>query len=203
MVRRLTSIAVFAFVAFAIGGLTLPASAATAGGCQLAGQAAFSPGLTNTAQNFSYSFGGSLTGCQSTELGSPASGTVSAGQVFTAPSGQRFQEPAASGNGSCADSTTSGIAIASWADGTQTVVSYSTTGVGAAVNLSGTVVPSVTLPAIDPQPGQPTSLTVTSTRYAGSQAHGQLTFQADPTRCAGAGVTSAGIGGAVELGSTS
>jgi hypothetical protein len=70
------------------------------------------------------------------------------------------------------------------------------------VHLTGTVLASVTLPAINPQPGQPTSTTLTTTRYAGSSALGLLAFEADPTACsAPGGVTSAGIGGFIGLGS--
>jgi hypothetical protein len=65
------------------------------------------------------------------------------------------------------------------------------------VHLTGKIVPSVTLQAISPAPGQPTSTTITTTRYSGS-ALGTLAFQADPAQCAGSGVTSAAItGGAV------
>src|SRR4051794_25592627 len=110
---------------------------ASAGGCQLQGTANFSPGLNANAQNFAYSFNGGLSGCQSSQSGAPASGTVSAGEVVTI-SGQQFQEPVPSGNGSCGNSTTSGTAIVTWADGTQTVVQYSTTGAAAAVHLQGT-----------------------------------------------------------------
>jgi hypothetical protein len=119
--------------------------------------------------------------------------------------GQQFQEPVASGNGSCGSSTTAGTAIATWADGTQTVIDYSTTGAAAAVHHDGTVANSVTLQAVNPQPGQPTSTTVTSTRYAGDSSQGLLTFQPpDPTACATpTGVTTAGIGGFVGLGSSS
>ena len=114
-------------------GAAAPAHAASGGLCQLQGTASFTPGLNNTAQNFSYSFSGSLSGCQSTDQTSPASGTVSAGQVVTGAGGEQFQEPVPTGNGTCANGTTSGVAIASWADGTQTVVSYSTTAAAAAV----------------------------------------------------------------------
>jgi hypothetical protein len=55
------------------------ASAASGGGCQLKGTASFSPGLGTTPQPFTYSFSGDLTGCQSTEAGSPAAGRVQAG----------------------------------------------------------------------------------------------------------------------------
>ena len=45
------------------------------------------------------------------------------------------------------------------------------------------------------------TVTVTTTRYAGDQAQGVLAFQADPTQCAGSGVTSAAVNGTVGLGS--
>lgn len=187
--------------------LVIPSSASAAqsvGGCQLNGTASFSPGLSNTAQNFQYSFDGSLSGCQSSVAGAPSSGTVSAGEAVTI-NGQQFQEPVSTGNGGCPSSTTAGTAIATWADGTQTVISYSTTGAAAAVSLQGTVADSVTLQAINPQPGQPTSTTITTTRYAGDSAQGVLGFQPpDPTACAApTGVTSAGISGLVGLGSSS
>jgi hypothetical protein len=182
----------------------VPASAQSGGGCHLQGTANFSPGLTNNDQAFSYSFGGQLSSCQSSEAGSPASGSVEAGRVYTDPSGEQFQEPTPSGQGSCATGTTSGIAIVTWADGTRTVESYNTTSVAAAVHLTGTVIPSVTMPAINPQVGQPTSITIATTRYAGASSLGELTFQpADPTACnTAAGVPSAGIDGFIGLGSS-
>ncbi len=193
-----TVLAVFAIVA---GVLASPAAAASGGGCHLQGSASFSPPLTNADQSFTYGFTGNLTGCQSSDAGAPASGTVEAGQVVTDPSGEQFQEPVPSGQGSCGKGTTSGTGIANWADGTVSVIGYQTDSATAAVHLTGTVIPSVTLPAINPQPGQPTSKTITSTRYAGNSALGLLTFQpADPTACAGSGVSSAGIDGFVGLG---
>lgn len=154
-------------------------AAPNGGGCQLHGTANISPGLTNTAQNFSYSFTGSLSNCQSSS-GGPASGTVFAGTNGL---------PLATGNGSCGSSTTSGVAVVQWADGTTTVVQYSTTGALAAVSLQGSVIPSAG--------------TFTTTRYAGDSALGTLLFEPpDPTACAGAGVTSAGIDGTVDLGSS-
>src|SRR6476646_2391508 len=180
------------------------ASAQSVGGCELNGTASFTPGLGSTAQNFNYSFNGSLSSCNSSESGAPVSGTVSAGEVVTI-NGLQFQEPVPTGNGGCSSSTTAGTAIATWADGTKTVIDYSTSGAAAAVHLDGTVASSVTLQAINPQPGQPTSTTVTTTRYAGDSSQGLLTFQPpDPTACnTPTGVTSAAIGGVVGLGSTS
>jgi hypothetical protein len=199
MFRRLFFLTVALAAIFA---LAPSAFAASGGGCELQGTASFSPGLNSSAQNFSYSFHGALSSCQSSEAGAPTSGTVSAGEAVTI-GAQQFQEPVASGNGSCGSSTTSGIAIVTWADGTQTVVQYSTTGAAAAVHLQGTVAGSVTLPAINPAPGQPTSTTVTTTRYGGSSSTGLLTFQPpDPTACnTSAGVSSAGISGFIGLNS--
>jgi hypothetical protein len=180
------------------------ASAQSAGGCQLQGTANFNPGLSSTSQPFNYNFGGNLTGCKSNVSGAPTTGTVEAGRVVTDPAtGEQFQEPTATGTGSCGSSTTNGIGIVNWGDGTTTIVQYSTTGAAAAVNLSGTVIDSVTLPAINPQAGQPTSTTITTTRYAGATSQGALAFQPpDPTACAGAGVTTAGISGFIGLGSS-
>jgi hypothetical protein len=159
-------------------------AAPNGGGCQLHGTANISPGLTNTAQNFTYTFTGSLSNCQSSS-GGPASGTVFAGTNGL---------PVPTGNGSCVNSTTSGTAVAQWADGTTTVVRYSTSGALAAVALQGSVVASVT---------SSTGTTYTTTRYAGDSAFGTLAFEPpDPTACNGAGVTSAGIDGTIGLGSS-
>jgi hypothetical protein len=104
------------------------------------------------------------------------------------------------GTGTCASGTTAGTAIVVWADGTKTVIGYSTTSAAAAVNLEGTVIPSVTLKAIAPKPGQVTSTTIKTTRYAGYTAGGLLGFQATPTNCnTTTGVTSAAITGLVDL----
>jgi hypothetical protein len=181
--------------------LTGTAAAATTGGCHLQGSASFNPGLNSSSQPFSYSFGGQLSSCQSSTAGSPTAGSVEAGKVYTDSTGEQFQEPVSTGTGGCANSTTSGTAIVTWADGTATVVQYTTTGAAAAVHLSGKVIPSVTLPAINPQVGQPMSTTINTTRYAGATALGGLTFQPpDPTACnTPAGVTTAAIDGVIGL----
>jgi hypothetical protein len=199
--RKLVPCVVVAVLAIVAGVLASPAAAASGGGCHLQGSASFSPPLTNTDQSFTYGFTGNLTGCQSSDAGAPASGTAEAGQVVTDPTGEQFQEPVPTGKGSCGSGTTDGTSIANWADGTISVIQYHTDSALAVVHLTGTVVPSVTLPAINPQPGQPTSKTITTTRYAGNSAQGVLTFQPpDPTACAGSGVTSAAIDGFVGLG---
>jgi hypothetical protein len=216
MLRRLVGLRVVG-VAVTVAAVTAvgaaPAGAAAVGGCQLEGTASFSPGLSNTPQPFTYSFAGDLSGCQSSDGSTPAGGTVEAGKTITrlvtnTITGEThnvtYQAPLPTGDGGCASSTTSGIAVVNWADGTRTIVDYSTAGVLAAVQLSGTVVPSVTLNAIDAQPGDPTTQTLTTSRYDGYDAGGVLEFQPpDPTACTGAGVTAAGISGVIGLGSGS
>lgn len=193
-----------------------PAGAASGGGCQLAGGASFSPGLGATSKAFTYSFAGNLTGCNSTIAGAPTSGTVEAGKTVTVtyPDADglggthtvTYQEPISSGTGGCSNSTTSGLAIIRWTGGGTTVIKYSTSGAAAAVALTGSVVPSVTLNAISgAQAGDPATITVSTDRFAGYSAGGPLAFEPpDPTACnSAAGVTTAGISGFVGLGSQS
>jgi hypothetical protein len=203
------------------GGLavgTTRAEAVSGGGCQLAGQASFSPGLGANAQPFTYSFKGNLTGCQASPA-APATGSVGAGNVVpetvtvTTATGPvvatfNYQQPVPSGNGGCSNSTTSGDAFTTWADGTQTAFGYKTTGAAAAVALQGNVLASVDL---QPLPGQGITVggvfypaptyTFTTNRFNGDTASGLLTFQPpDPTACnTPAGVTAAAIGGTVSL----
>jgi hypothetical protein len=191
-----------------------PAGAASGGGCQLQGNASFSPGLGSTSKPFTYSFAGDLTGCQSNVAGAPTSGKVEAGKTqtrtYTDPTSGvshtvTYQEPIGTGTGGCTNSTTNGTGIVTWSDGTVTVLGYSTTGAAAAVSLSGTIQPNVTLTATNAQPGDPTTITIATTRYAGYTSQGALAFQPpDPTACnTPAGVTAAGISGFVGLGSSS
>jgi hypothetical protein len=138
------------------------APAASGGGCQLKGTASFSPGLNITSQPFTYSFAGDLTGCQSSEAGSPATGRVQAGGTYTDPgSGKSYVMPSSTGTGSCGSSTTQGLALITWADGSRTIIQYTTSGAAAAVALQGTVADSTTLQPVDPLD---TPLTVTTVR---------------------------------------
>jgi hypothetical protein len=186
------------------------AFASSAGFCQLQGTANFSPGLNTSAQPFSYSFAGFLAGCNSSEAGTPPNGSVEAGKtvvehVQNSKTGANdlvtYQEPIPTGSGSCATSTTSGNALVTWADGTHTVESYSTTGALAAVNLSGTVVPSLTLTAVNAKEGDPTTFTISTNRFAGNTATGMLLFQPpEPASCnTTTGATTAAISGVVSL----
>lgn len=173
------------------------APAASGGGCQLKGAASFSPGLSTTAQPFTYSFSGDLTGCQSTEAGSPATGRVQAGGTYTDPAtGKSYVMSNSTGTGSCGSSTTQGLALITWGDGSRTLIQYTTSGAAAAVALQGSVIASTTLQPVDPLDAP---LTVTTTRYAGYTPFGVLAFEATPTDCQ-TGVTNAGIEGVVGLG---
>jgi hypothetical protein len=176
------------------------APAASGGACQLKGTASFGSGLNTTAKPFDYSFHGDLSNCQSSVAGSPTSGTVLAGEVYTDPAtGKQYQMPRAQGEGSCASSTTNGTAVAFWADGTRTIVAYSTTGATAGVFLQGTVIDSMFLTPVNPAD---TPLALTTSRYNGNTANGGLAFEASPQDCASdAGVLAAGIDGAISLGS--
>jgi hypothetical protein len=196
--RSRRTLALLAVVAAVLGAFTFAqgASAASAGGCQLKGTASFSPGLSTTSQPFSYSFGGDLTGCKSSDATAPATGVVQAGGTYTDPAtGNAYVMPSSTGTGGCASSTTQGLALITWADGTRTLTQYSTSGAAAAVKLDGTVVDSTTLQPVDPLDPP---LTVTTTRYNGAASHGLMAFEATPTDCQ-TGVTSAGIEGVVGL----
>jgi hypothetical protein len=210
--RKLMMMAGLGWLAITVFVIAPSASASSAGGCQLQGTASFSPGLNSSPQPFSYSFGGGLSGCQSSEAGAPTSGAVEAGKTLVeqvknsktgATDAVTYQEPTPSGSGSCASSTTSGSALVTWADGTHTVLSYSTTGALAAVNLSGSVAPSLTLTAINAAEGDPTTFTIATDRFAGDSASGLLLFQPpEPTDCnTSTGATTAAISGAVSLSS--
>lgn len=182
-------------------GKALAASTPSGGECQLAGTANLSPGLSSTSQSFTYNFSGNLTGCQSND-NAPATGTVSAGQTLNG-----NQEPVPTGTGSCANSSTSGTAFIAWADGDYTVIQYTTSGAGAGVDLSGTVIASATV--VDNSTTPPTDVTIATNEPStpvGSSALGQLTFStASPTGAAGCapggtGVSQASINGATEIG---
>ena len=187
-----------------------PAAAQSADGCQLQGTASFSPGLNTSSRPFSYGFTGNLTGCQTSESGDPTSGTVTAGQTLTehvtnsitgATDTVSYQEPLATGTGGCTSSTTNGKAITTWADGSTTVLTYSTSGTAAAVQLSGNVISGIELTAVNAQTGDPTNYLVSTTRYMQNSATGALAFQPpDPTACnTAAGVTTAAISGGINL----
>jgi hypothetical protein len=208
-VRKLMFLAVLSATAALL--VSVPAAfAASGGGCQLQGTAGFAPGLSSEEKPFSYSFAGALSGCQSSEAGAPAAGSVEAGktlaeQVRNSVTGATdtvtYQEPGPTGTGGCASSTTAGTALITWADGTHTVIGYATKGALAAVSLSGSVKESITLSAVNGATGDPTTFTIATSRYAGDSSSGLLAFQPpEPAACTTAtGATTAAISGSVGL----
>ncbi len=206
------------------GGVVAGTSAAAqeGGGCQLAGVANLTPPLGSSSADFSYSFTGDLTGCQSNIAGAPASGTVSAGvrvpetvtltntaDGTTTTGTVEYQQPVAQGTGSCGSSTTSGQSVSTWANGKHTVVSYTTSGALAGVVLQGTVVPSMTLTLVPSSVPAgftaPSTFTISSDEpsfAADDGAVAALTFS--PTTqdqdCVTKGVSSAEINGVVAIG---
>jgi hypothetical protein len=139
--------------------------------CLLRTTAHFTPGLTSSEQLFSYAFRGQLLGCRTfSESGveTDISGNTEAGQikvehVINSSTGIEdevtYQAPVPTGIGSCANGTTNGTALTTWPNGTFTVESYSTTGSLSAA-LSGNVVESMTLTAVNAKPGDPTTFTI-------------------------------------------
>jgi hypothetical protein len=168
------------------------------GGCQLSGTASFDKsGLQGppTYGPISYSFHGSLSNCQSSN-GGPASGTVFAGE-------QGLSH--ATGSGNCSSSDSSGESVVKWADGNYTVIDYKTTGVTAAVGLTGSVVPATSETTVDASGGTvPLFSTTEKATPVGSSVGGALAFQpSDPNGCLSyingntTAVTSASITGTI------
>jgi hypothetical protein len=191
MTKRLFCAAA-AVAAIGVAFAAVPAANASpyVAGCQLTGNATFdNPLMGTTSGPFTYSFGGTLTNCQSSN-GGPASGTVFAGQ-----NGLNH----ATGTGSCLTSTTAGESIVQWADGKTTVIKYTTSGAAAAVALTGSVVAATT--EKNATTGVPLYSTTETATPVGSSAGGALAFEANPQDCAGAGVHSAGIAGVIGEGS--
>lgn len=203
-----------------VGGAATAVAAPAGGACTLAGTANFNPpGLTAAGGSFTYSFAGSLSSCESNASGAAASGTVAAGHQYTVTtsgvdtSGNAWSVtyalPDSKGTGGCAQSTTSGVSVETWSNGT-TVVAYTTTGAAAAVELQGTVVSSTTLNEVSstgtPPTGTPTTLTVSTTSPSfpvGDNAVGQLAFSTNSPQGCATGLTSASINGEVGVGQAS
>lgn len=175
LVVALTSLA----LAGAGAAVALPAGASpSGGGCYLYGEAYFKHGPNTSAHAFTYTFNGIVTSCE----GSP--GTPASGKIATlVPS---------KGSGTCANNTTSGVALVTWADRTTTITGYTTQSAGSEVVLQGKVLPSYKV-------GKKVYRT---TRDKGDTAFGDLVFDASPQQCAGSGVVTASILGTSSLYST-
>lgn len=224
----------FGAVASALLALTTlsgpPAGADPGGaGCTLAGTADFTPTGPGVQPTFGYSLSGTLADCQSSRAGAPTDGTIEVGQVITAAvpitlsdgtvvqGTASYQAPLATGTGtvpanSCAGSSTAGDALITWADGTTSVVDYTTASAGPAVSLEGTIVDSLTATLVpgsaSPAGTAPSTHTVSSTSTAvpvGDGAQGVVAFTTDgPDGCTtDAGLAGVDVEGVVGVGSTS
>ena len=206
-------------------GTSVVAAATGGGACQLRGLADISPPLGSTSGNFAYGFTGTLSDCQSNVAGAPTTGSVSAGMQLqetvtltdtstgaTTTGTVLYRQPMPQGSGSCGNSTTAGEALAVWNDGRSTVVDYNTTGAGAAVELQGTVVASMTLTLV--ASSVPAGFTAPSTYIIstdepafvpGQQSLAALTFSPSTPdqNCVTVGVSSASINGVIGIGSAS
>jgi hypothetical protein len=169
-----------------VAGLTVAAAPAAeaktgsvvAGGCRVQAAAKLS-GLTLTQQPFTYHYTGKLAGCVYTLKGGPKSGTITAGEPIRI-KGQLYQEPIPAGTGTCLKTQTSGYDFARWADGTQTVVQFQTTGGSGGTHLVGQVIPQLTLHALDSS----RTTTFTTNRFLDQQVVGLLSFKvANPLDC--------------------
>ena len=207
----------------------LPATADPGGaGCTLAGAADFTPNGPGVQTSFGYSLTGTLTNCQSSRAGAPTDGTIEVGKVITAAvpvtladgsvvqGTAKYQAPLATGTGttpanSCGGSSTAGDALITWADGSTSVVDYTTASAGAAVSLTGTVVDSLTATLVpgsaSPAGTAPATYTVSSTSTAvpvGDGAQGVVAFTTDaPDGCTtDPGLTAVAVEGVVGVGST-
>lgn len=183
-----------ACAALAVAGAAAAPALATTGGCQLSGTAVFGTPLTTSAQPFTYSFHGELTNCKGDEP-FPATGTITSNEPLVIDGITYRPSYTDSGTGSCGSSTTSGTALVTWADGTITVIKYTTTGATAAIKLDGTTAASVTYVGTNAL-GETVTKTFTSTRLMGGTSTGLLVFEANPQDCL-TGVRSAGIAGLV------
>jgi hypothetical protein len=169
-------------------GIAASASAAghsvVAGGCRVQANATVTPGLTLTASPFQYSYRGKLSLCVYTGKGAAKGGTITAGEPITI-HGHKYQEPRPTGTGTCLGTAAQGYDFARWNNGTQTIVQFSTTSSGGGpTHLTGEVIPSLRLQAINPPAGAPKTVTFKTTNFVGQNVVGLLTFHAsDPSLC--------------------
>lgn len=194
MLRTLTLAAILSMVASA--GLASPAAADTVGGCQLSATAEFAPPLKSADQPFSYELGGELSNCVSSEVGAPADAVVTAGKPGVTIQGVTFHQPRPFGTGGCRAAAATGTLWTAWSDGTVTILDYSTTGVAAALSLTGTVAPSREVIDVDG-----VARTIYTTRYLDRSASAALlTHPANPMDCGGPGIATVPIDGLFAIG---
>jgi hypothetical protein len=201
----------------AVCGAALAASASSAvaaGGtaCQLDGTWKNTPGLGLFAVNGMQLAGTmNLSGCQGT--GGPAAGTLYLGGSTITIGGVAYHAAApATGGGTCGHpvsmATFSGApAIVVWNDGTVTVFNFNAVGPWAfAQNYSGQALAGVTLKtvAVNPATGQPSSVNIATTQYAGDSVGGaSATTPGSQADCVSSTFSSATVTGKLAFYSTS
>lgn len=194
MKRGIRRIALPGLALVALAAAANPATAATldpvAGGCSVNAAATVKPGLTMASKPFTYSYTGTLSNCFYTGTGAVAhSGIISAGTTISI-DGHLYQEPTPTGNGSCLATSATGYDFTRWDNGHQTIVQFSSTSVGGITVVSGHVVDSLLLTAVDPGPGDPKTALFVTNQYNGQTVAGALDFGASNfTVC----TTSAGL----------
>jgi hypothetical protein len=166
------------------------------GGCNVRAAVVVRPGLTLSAGPFSYSYTGALDGCFYSGAGAASGGVITAGRPLTV-GGRQYLEPTPAGTGDCAITVADGYDFTRWNNGRQTIVHFHAVSIGGATTITGSVVPSLELQAVNPRPGEPASVTFRSTLFVGQNVAGAVLFAAsNPALCLSrTGITSATITG--------
>ena len=148
------------------------------GGCSVDTAATVTPGLTLDSQNFGYSYSGTLSNCFYTGTGSSATGgLITAGHTIDI-DGRAYQEPTPTGHGSCLLTSATGYDFTRWNNGNQTIVQFTATSLGGDTTITGKVIASLELKAVDPAPGEPSTATFRTNQFNGQKIAGLLDFGA-------------------------
>jgi hypothetical protein len=206
--------------AVAAGAMT-PVHAATAAVCQVQFDATFQPGLAGAGNTFQ---GGAqqqlrIAGTMTCPGQASPTASVSVGTAtFTTPATDgtdiangileyRWQDPVGTVVGGCLNNHSSADSISRWADGSISIVRYTTDSFTYGIGLQGVGVATSAATAIDPKPGQPAMIQVTATRDVGAAVGALLVAGADSpngasdafTACNGAGLTSVRLTGGMTI----
>jgi hypothetical protein len=121
-----------------------------------------------------------LSGCFYTGTGAASGGLITAGRVITI-NGRDYQEPVPAGSGSCLVTAAAGYDFTRWNNGKQTIVKFAATSVGGVTTITGSVVPSLVLRAVNPAPGEPPTAIFETTMFSGQTVAGVVDFAAPDT----------------------
>lgn len=200
--RRLIAVTVGSLAGFAMTAavaLGVHAQSGVGGvGCALQGSVQISPGLGATYGAQTLTLTGTLSGCQASGSGAPATATVAAGSITL--NGVAYQLPPVKGTGDCAQASLGGPLVLTWSDGTITVLDANISGDGPQLTVYGQTGSSVTATAVSGSG----SVTFTTSRYQTDVAAGELgVVFTSPAGCAGSGVTQAQVAGPLGIGGSS